>query len=224
MDASELVQHVTQGGDEAAAIAALTADASLARARNAQGVSIVCLALYRGFNRLAAALAARRDDLDVFEASCLGDLPRVTRVLADSPDAHASASPDGFSPLGYSAFFGHLELLVELLRRGAAVNEPSRNAMRVCPLHSAAAHSDAARGVALARALLDAGADPNLQQQAGYTALHEAALHAKHELLELLLECGAEPNRANDRGERPIDLARARDHTAVIARLERAAK
>jgi ankyrin repeat protein len=178
--------------------------------------------VYGRYSRLVAALRTRRDDLDLFEARCVGDTPRVVALLDAAPELLYTSSPDGFAALGYSAFFGHPELLRELLRRGAPVNEHAKNAMHVSPLHSAAAHSDTARALELAHALLDAGADPNLKQHGGYTPLHEAAYHDRRELATLLLSRGADPNLPNDQGERPVDLARTRGHTSSVELLERA--
>jgi uncharacterized protein len=206
-------------GDTEAALSALGQDADLARLRSAQGVSVVCLAVYARQVKLAAALAAGRHDLDVFEAACLGDLARVVQLLTAEPDLVNAHSPDGFSPLGYSAFFGHAPLLQALILRGAEVDAPSSNAMRVCPLHSAAAHADPAKAVELASLLLDAGADPNAQQQGGFTALHEAALRGKLGLIEVLLEHAADPTIQNDAGASPLDLARSRGHQDAIQRL-----
>jgi ankyrin repeat protein len=222
MRAAEFLQLVTQSDDDQQAISELQRDAQLAMVRNAEGVSVICLAVYRRKPNLAAALAEQRRDLDIFEATCLGELQRVSELLNSHPDQVNSVSPDGFSPLGYSAFFGHLDVLQALLRRGARVNEASRNGMRVCPLHSAAATVDEQKALTLARLLLEAGAHPNAQQQGGYTALHEAALHGKLALLELLLEHGADPQLANDKAERPIDLARAGGHGQAQTMLERA--
>jgi ankyrin repeat protein len=191
----------------------------LASARNAQGVSVVCLAVYRGRADLAAALAVARADLDVFEAACVGDLARVTAIVSTDPAAVDAFSPDGFSPVGYAAFFGHAGLLRALIDRGGEVNAPSRNAMRVCPLHSAAAHADQARAVDLARMLLDAGADPNAQQQGGFTALHEAGHNGNTGLIALLLSRGADAAIKNEKGATPEDLARAEGRDAALALL-----
>lgn len=221
MQASELIELITRG-DESAALAAASREPELARARNAQGVSVVCLAMYRQRRALAAALAAMRSDLDLFEASCVGDVARVKALLDAQPDSIDAVAPDGFGPLGFSAFFGHLPLLRELVARGAAASAASRNAMRVQPLHSAAASSDQVAAVEMSRVLLEAGADPNARQQGGYAPLHEAALNGKLALIALLLAHGADPALRNDQGVTPLDLARERGATEALALLEAA--
>lgn len=221
MDAADFIELVTQG-EEGTALIELARDRSLATARSPQGVSVVCLAVYRRRLQLAAALAERRSQpLDLFEATCLGDRARVAQLIAAEPSCVNDVSPDGFSPVGYSAFFGHPAILRALLEAGGRPDSPSQNAMRVCPIHSAAATTDPERALELSKLLLDAGADPNVRQQGGYTPLHEAALHGKLELLRLLLERGADPSLANDAGRRPVELAREQGHSSVLALLER---
>lgn len=222
MDAAEFIKLAIEG-DERAALAELARNPALASARNAQGVSVVCLAVYRRRLDLAAALAALRTDLDVFEAACIGDVERVARIASADPASINATSPDGFSPVGYSAFFGHPAMLRELIRRGGQVNTPSQNAMQVCPLHSAAAHLDQVKAVELARIVLEAGADPNARQQGGFTALHEAALNGNLALIELLLQHGAGATVANDKTSRPVDLARSNGHDEAVRLLEQAA-
>lgn len=219
MEAAEFLSLIARG-DETAARAALERDPQLASARSAQGVSAICMAVYRQLGSFASTLAAQRGDLDLAEAACLGDRSRVAQLLAADPDALHDPSPDGFSALGYAAFFGHVELARDLIVHGADVRAASQNGMRVQPLHSAAAQGDAAKSLELARMLLQAGADPNASQQGGYTPLHEAALNGKLALMELLLAHGADPALANDKGETPIELARSKGQSAVVERLQ----
>jgi ankyrin repeat protein len=63
--------------------------------------------------------------------------------------------------------------------------------------------------VALARLLLEHGADPNSRNDMGWTPLHYAcAIDARDkDMVELLLESGADPNAATNRGETPLGLA-----------------
>jgi uncharacterized protein len=220
MEAAEFIQLATQG-DERQALLELRRAPGLATARNAQGVSVVCLAVYRRRADLVGALAAARSDLDVFEAACVGDLARVVRLVSEDSCKVSAVSPDGFSALGYAAFFGHAALLRELIARGGQVNAPSQNGMQVCPLHSAAAHSDQTKAVELARIVLESGADPNVRQQGGYTALHEAALNGNVALIELLFAHGADPTLANEKGTSAADLARSKGHDAVVRLLQR---
>lgn len=211
------------GGDLEKVASALARHPSLASARDAEGVSVIARAVYLGQPHAAAAIAGFRDDLDVFEASCLGDTGRVRRLLAEDPALLEAVSPNGFRPLGYAAFFGHLELLRVLVASGAAVEAVSENPMQVRPLHSAVAHRDPLLAPRLAAALLEAGADPDVRQEGGCTPLHEAAYNGNVELIELLLEHGANPELPDDAGVTPARMARDQGHGRAASALERAA-
>jgi ankyrin repeat protein len=203
-------------GDARAVDDAIAADLRVASARDRSGVSLVCVAVYAGQDAIARRLAAGRDDLDVFEASVLGDAPRVRAIVAKHPTDADAFSPDGFHPLGYACFFGRREVFDVLLDAHADVAAPSRNAMRVRPLHSAAAHSDPELALYLTKRLLAAGASPNVAQQHGFTPLHEAALRGHRALVEVLLQHGADAGALDADGRTPVDLARGRGDVAIM--------
>jgi ankyrin repeat protein len=214
MDASAFVRALREG-DDSAIESALHADPALARARDAQGVSVICLSVYLGRESIARRLCETRDDLDIFEASTVGDLARVRALLDAEPALVNAYAPDGFHPLGFACFFGRVEVASLLVARGADLEAASRNAMQVRPLHSAVAQSDPAVALRLAHDLLVAGASPNIAQQGGFTPLHEAALRGHGALVQLLLECGADPLARNADGQRPSDCARDGGHVEV---------
>ena len=204
----EAVSH----GDKDTMEAMFDASPGLASVRNSDGVSVVALAVYAGQRELAAALARGRDDLDLFEASCVGDVKRVGELVRDHSELIDEFSPDGFTPLGYSAFFGYLGLLQYLIVRGAEVNLRSKNEMQVTPLHSAVANFDQELAPRLAEPLLTAGADVNARQEGGFTPLHEAAYNGNLDLIELLLSRGADATARTDEGDTPAGLARKQGH------------
>jgi len=190
----------------------LAADASVARRRDPSGASAVQLAAYHGQQEILQAILATGLELDLFEAAVAGDRQRLAELLAARPAAVNEISPDGFPLLGLAAFFGHLELIELLLAAGADPDARATNAMRVAPLNSAAAHRDAGRALAMARLLLDAGADPGAAQAGGWTPLHQAAAAGNRELVELLLARGASVAAASDDGKTPQDMAAERGH------------
>ena len=209
-------------GDEAAVREALASHPELAAARNESGVSVIATTVYAGRLTLAREIARHRDDLDLFEAACLGDRDRVNSLVDQDPKSIDRFAPDGFSAIGFAAFFGHLELLRLLLERNADFETPSRNSMCVRPLHSAVAHSDQVRALAMAEILLEEGADANAQQEGGMSPLHEAVHNDNVELVDLLLRFGANPHLSNDEGDSPLQLSQSRIGSATAARLEAA--
>jgi ankyrin repeat protein len=58
------------------------------------------------------------------------------------------------------------------------------------------------------KALLVAGANPNVQGEYGYTPFHEAVLKNNYDLVRLLLEHGASKNIRNEKGFSPMDMAK----------------
>jgi ankyrin repeat protein len=103
-----------------------------------------------------------------------------------------------------------------LIDAGATVAAVANNAMKVKPLHSAAAGRTEVCAV-----LLDAGAPVDTRQSGGYTPLHEAALNGNEELVTLLLSHGADANATDDDGRTAADHAQRAGHTDLAARLSR---
>ena len=60
----------------------------------------------------------------------------------------------------------------------------------------------------IAKILIDAGADVNLQSEFGNTALHFACEEERDVLIKLLLKSGANPNIKNKNDETPIDIVK----------------
>lgn len=181
----------------------LDQDPGLANAQTESGLPAVLLATYYGQPAIAELLAARGAQLDIFAASAIGNLERVSALLEDDPSLANAFADDGFQPLGLASFFGHLAVVELLLTKGAEVNSASDNPQRVMPLHSAVAH----RHLEIARRLVAAGADVNAVQADDFTPLHEAAQNGQREMAELLLEAGAQVNPRKMDGKTPLGLA-----------------
>ena len=146
-------------------------------------------ALYEGRGDDAEQLVADGGELDLFEASAIGDAGRLRELLDAGADPNEFA-PDGFTPLTLACFFKRPEAARLLLDRGADVHQRARNErIQVLPIHSAAADGGS---VEIVRMLLDAGADANATQPGGFRAIDAARMDGNEELERLLLERGSD--------------------------------
>lgn len=213
----EFLTAVTNG-DAARVKEMLKTDAALARVTDKNGTSAVLLATYHGKREVAEALLTTGIELNVFEAAATGRTDRVRALLEKDPRLVNTYAPDGFYPLGLAVFFGHAETTRLLIESGADVNQIAHNAMKVRPLHSAAA----ARQPELSKLLIARGADVNATQQAGFTALHEAAATGQMELARLLLAHGAQINARSDAGKTALTYAIENGQTEMAKFLESA--
>ena len=126
----------------------------------------------------------------------------VRTLLAAGADAKAR-SKNRFTPLLFAAQQGNVDIARLLIAGGADVNEAApdgiagdTNAARSFKPDTEAAALLVAidsQHEAMARFLLESGADPN-QRGAGRTALHSAVQQAMPELVRTLLARGADPN------------------------------
>jgi ankyrin repeat protein len=181
---------------------------SLTEARDATGASAILVAAYNMKPDVVQALLEAGAAVDIFEASVLGKVDRIQEILQASPDRASAHSPDGFTPVALAAFFGQHAAAKALIAAGADVNAAAKNTLKVQALHAAVA----GRNLGIVKAILEAGANPNAQQQSGYRPMHEAGSNANRALAELLLAHGADPSLPNDDGKSPIDLARDKGH------------
>jgi ankyrin repeat protein len=204
-------------GNQAEVTLLLEVDPALANATDENGHSAVLTAAYHQEPDIARLLVQHGAQLSVFEACAVGELARVQDLIKQQPDLINAYAPDGFQPLGLAAFFGHTALVAWLLEVGAEVNSPSRNPMRVMPLHSAIAN----RRTEIVRLLLDHDADANATQADDFTPLHEAAQNGMLDVTQWLIDRGAAINpRLSSNGRTPLALANESRHEDVAGLLK----
>jgi uncharacterized protein len=212
---SEDLFEAIEAGDVGGVETILAGDPAAAASRDANGVSALMRALYRFDKALIDAVKRRVDALDVFEAAAFGDVDRITVLLEEDPPLVTSYSGDGFTALHFAAFFGRFEAAELLIQRGAEVDAFGRGWMTGTAMHSAVSrlHSH------VVRILLEAGANPNVRQSAGWTPLHAAAANGDLASVDLLLDAGADFTATNDEGRSVGDLATESGDEATADRI-----
>ena len=148
----------------------------------------------------------------IFAAAAKGQADELRSLIESDPVLLNAYSPEGFTPLGLAAFFGHAETVEALLAAGADPNLTSRESMKMPPLGSAMAvqRND------IARTLIEHGADVNGKAVNDLTALHTAAARGNLEAAKLLLDHGADVNARSTDGKTPLDYANERNHPEMV--------
>jgi ankyrin repeat protein len=183
-----------------------------ADAKTAEGISLLMMAVYFGNKQAVRIISNHKTSLDIFEATCTGNDSEVHNLVNSRPELVNSVSPDGFSPLGYACFFNQAGLARYFLEKGADIQAASANSMKVTPLHSAAASSNAE----LVQLLVSSGANVHARQMSGYTPLHSASNNGNKEIIRILLEAGALVNEKTDNGETALFFAEKNGHKEAV--------
>jgi uncharacterized protein len=171
-------------------------------------------ALYSGDLDRARELLGPDETLSAPEAAAFGRTNRLRELLDVDPDNANAWTDDGFTALHLAIFGGREETARLLVERGADLEALSKNEQVVVrPLHTAAF----VRSPALARVLLDAGADPNSRAEHDFTALHSAAQNNDVELARLLLDRGADPSLTTEGGKTPADYTSSDEMAAIVS-------
>ena len=209
-----MIFDAIQQGDAEQVRALLAAKPELALSRTPEGASTVLWSIYTRHADLAPLLLAGRAP-DFFEACALGDANRAAELVAADRELANAYSSDGFTGLGFAAFFGHAEVARALLTMGANATLAARNALGVSPLHSACASGS----VAVVKLLLDHAADPNAVEGNGMTPLHTAAGNGNREIVALLLAAGADKARRANDGSTAAEVARTHNFPEIAGEL-----
>lgn len=190
--------------DDRARVAALIARGVDLDARNGEGRTALHDAIEDGRSEIQELLLAAGAEVDAAAAAILGRVDRL-RELLDADPTLANDDRTGISALAWAAYGDRPECAALLIERGARMDDGELFCAASC------GH------VAVARTLLDHGADPNATWPGHRdgTPLHVAARMPYtcdvSGFACLLLERGADPNLRDADGETPLTLARARD-------------
>lgn len=179
-------------------------NSTIADIKTEQGISLLQFAAYcRNKTAIEILRNHKQNELDIFEATSIGDIYTVSRLIIKNPKLINSFSPDGFTPLGLASFFGHIDIAKLLLGNDANPNIAANNQFKVAPIHSACAISN----YDIANLLIKNGADVNAKQMQGVTPLHSAAHNGQNELAKLLIDSGADINAKMDNSRTPLFMA-----------------
>ncbi|MCU1240880.1 MAG: hypothetical protein JWO71_1606 [Candidatus Acidoferrum typicum] len=218
VDNKKKLMDAIRAGDKTGLEALLSAEPSLALSTASNGSSVMLLSAYYQHPELAEIFMRRGVKPDVFEASALGDLETVRRLVNVDRALVNALAADGFFPLGLAAYFGHPSIVEFLLKNGADVKQAARNAQKVTALHAGASRG----GAEIVKMLLEAGADPNTKQEHGFVPLHSAAANGNVAVIALLLKYGARADAKADDGKTPANMAAEGGHKDLAEMLRKA--
>ena len=204
------VMKAIQSDDVASLKEIFKSHPELAGSRDDKGNSPLLVSAYYGRAAMIRAILDQGVRPNLFEACAAGLAGDVARLLKENPRLVAERSHDGWTPLHLAAFFGRLELVKMLLDAGASMMTISNNNESNLPINAAAA----GRRNDVVRLLVERGCPPDARaSDQGYTALHLAANNGNVELVEFLLQAGADRNLKTGSGETARDLAVKQGHS-----------
>jgi ankyrin repeat protein len=193
-------------------IAELKKDPALLAFVDSRGATLLMLSFYFRNQQLSDYILSVRKPLDIYEAVIAGDLGASENFLAVDKKLLNAHSRDGFTALGFSAFFNRPHVAKFLLNQGADPNIASNNDFKVAPIHS----SVAAKSLEITQLLLDHGAHPDARQQNDVTALHESAHNNTPDIARTLLQAGAKRDLKTKDGKTALDFAKEIDAKEII--------
>lgn len=155
--------------------------------------------------------------------ACLGNHRRAAKILLErgaNPD-HAAAKSDKYRALHLAARLGNPAIAQLLLECGASENARLGKPGQEAPLHLAVSNfQESTQNEAVARTLLELGADVDVADGSGKRPMHLAIELGEHgkKMVDLLLRFGADVDKADNFGHSPIYYA-ARENSAYLASL-----
>jgi ankyrin repeat protein len=195
----------------------LETNPALANTKAKDGTSAILLALYIGQRNIAEAISVKKNELDIFEASTLGELDRAKSLLDQNPALASAYSPDGFALVALTAYLGQKQTTEYLIGKGADVNAVARNTTGFTALTGAVANNH----TEIAKLLVKRGAQVNYRYEGGFSPLMGASEHGNLELVNFLLANGADPDAKTRDGKNPMSFAKEGNHVEVMEALKK---
>lgn len=147
-------------------------------------------------------------------AAANGALTEIELLLDDGVDVDALASYSKSTALASAAGQGRAKAVDLLLERGANVDLPGANDMTPL-MHSCSLGKS--KGTKVGLQLIEAGADVNYVRKAdGMTALMFAVHDCKPELIQALIEHGAEVDGPASTSQTPLMIAARANHVPAL--------
>ena len=158
-------------------------------------------------NEVVEVLEKAGVEIDLYSAVALQRDEQVNQILQQNPELATCRSPEGLPALHMATRLGDINTVRSLLTAGCDVN--IQNQSKDSGYFGERALSEAAfwDQEEIAKLLIESGAEVNGQAERQITALHRAARLGNVEMVKVLLDAGADPKLADDRGQTAADWA-----------------
>uniref|UniRef100_A0AAG5DCF3 Ankyrin n=1 Tax=Anopheles atroparvus TaxID=41427 RepID=A0AAG5DCF3_ANOAO len=145
-------------------------------------------------------------------AARAGDLQKLIEYLETGQVTDINTcNANGLNALHLAAKDGHYDIVNELLKRGANVDNATKKGNTALHIASLAGQKE------IIQLLLQYNASVNVQSQNGFTPLYMAAQENHDECVNYLLAKGANPALATEDGFTPLAVAMQQGHDKVVA-------
>ena len=142
-----------------------------------------------------------------------GQLSSVERLIESGVDLNFAAPSNGQTPLVLSVLTGRVDMAAALLSAGADVRVAEKTSWRRRPLQLAAG---AGHRALVADMVRRSPGEVRAVDAMLFTPLHNAAVRGRADVARLLIDAGADPDAADDRGRTPLIRAAEYGQAAVV--------
>ena len=146
---------------------------------------------------------------DLFDAARKGDLKVIKEFYEKDANSINSTNAQEYTPLILATYYNQLEVVKYLIQKKVKLNGEKGS--------STALQAASYKGFKeIAQALLEYGADPNIEDANGTTPLIYATQFKHIEIVKLLLKNGADKNYTDPSGNSAVDYAQKLQITEAI--------
>ncbi len=141
------------------------------------------------------------NDTPIFQAISQNKIASIMLLIQAGADLNHENST-GTTPFIIAIEYGMIEICMKMLENGADPNKPFQG---MSPLQFVCSSEEVS--IPLVKKILEKGANPNYIGDGGRSALHLAAIRRNEELIQVLLEAGADLSLPDSEGRQAIQYA-----------------
>ncbi len=162
---------------------------------------------------LLTSFSALKAQRTIFDIARHGTTNELDSLMQEDPKAIDLRNEAGYTPLILACYHGNEEVVYALIEQVKDIDGSSEMGT---PLMAATVKGYAS----IVKALLEKGANPNISDANGTTALHYATMFQLEDIVKMLVDANADTTSKDNRGNSPLDYATLKNDKTIISILK----